>query len=85
MKSEIKSFYYVSHAHDTLVVNFSLPLPIIWHNKGLFCIISKQKVQNILDAIKDQKNLPVLNRKQVDTFHWDDGTLIDAKVASKLL
>ena len=89
MKTETRHFYYISNAHDTITVGAHIhadgPHPILWHNKGLYCIISKQKVQNILDVIEDTENLPILNRKKVNVFHWDDGTLIDAKIASKLL
>lgn len=92
MKILQKEFYYISHAHDTLKIlltHFSHvkleAQPILWCNKGLFCIISKQKVQNILDAIKDHGNLPVLNKKIVDMFHWEDGELITARAAAMLL
>jgi len=60
-------------------------LPILWNNKGLYCIISRQKVQNVFDLITDKANLPVLNQKQVDTFYWDDGEPITAKAAAMLL
>lgn len=90
MKIIPKEFYYISHAHDTLKFATNsraaiTALPILWCNKGLYCIISRQKVQNILDAIKDQGNLPVLNQKQVDMFHWDDGEPITARAAAMLL
>ncbi len=91
MKFKPKEFYYISHAHDTIVVSLSLPHlkerahPILWNNKGLFCIISRQKVQNMLDVIKDTENLPVLNKMGLPMFHWDEGILIDARVAAMLL
>jgi len=59
--------------------------PILWGNKGLFCIISRQKVQNIVDIINDQKNLPVLNQKRVDVFYWESGEPIIARAAAMLL
>lgn len=88
-----KKFYYISHANDTLIIDahinieisISRPIPILWNNKGLFCIISRQKVKNIFDIIKDQGNLPVLNKKTVNEFHWEDGELITANVAMILL
>ena len=89
MKLKQKEFYYISHAHDVIAI--SLPslkngaLPILWNNKGLFCILSRQKVQNIIDTINDQKNLPVLNQKQVNVFYWEDGELITARAAAMLL
>lgn len=89
MKLKPKDFYYISHAHDTIIVSLSPfkngALPILWNNKGLFCIISRQKVQNIIDIIKDQRNLPVLNTKPVNVFHWEDGELITARAAAMLL
>ena len=89
MKIETKNLYYISCKHDTLPVSTRIlnsgAIPILWNNRGLFCLISRQKVQNIIDLIKDQENLPVLNRKEVNVFHWGEGTLIDAKAASKLI
>lgn len=95
MKIETKEFYYISYAYDTLPIsNISIdtagihkvnPLPILWNNKGLFCIISRQKVQNVLDLIKDQKNLPVLNQREIGTLHWEEGVPITAGAATILL
>lgn len=92
MKIIPKEFYCISHAHDTLKIitgmlniDFGKARPILWCNKGLYCIISRQKVQNILDAIKDQGNLPVLNQKPVNVFWWEDGELITARAAAMLL
>lgn len=87
MKTTIKNFYYISHGHDTLTITTFREgvLPILWNNKGLYCIISRQKVQNVFDLITDKTNLPQLNTKQVDTFRWEDGVLVDAKVAGMLL
>ena len=77
MKTTLKQFYYVSNAHDILLFPTFREgvLPILWNNKGLLCIISRQKVQNVFDLITDKSNLPVLNQKQVDVFHWDDGEI----------
>ncbi len=89
MKTSIKKFFYISHAHDTLAVDDRIlefeACPILWNNKGLFCVISRQKVQNVLDLIRDAENLPQLNTKEVGTFKWEDGVLIDAKAAAMLL
>lgn len=91
MKIQAKDFYYISNAHDTLSINVNVNIfslgacPILWNNKGLYCIISRQKVQNVLDLIIDKTNLPQLNQKQVDTFFWEDGELITARAAAMLL
>ena len=89
MKTQQKSFYYIKHNSNILIVDARLlkgtEEPILWNNNGLFCIISRQKVQNVLGLIKDQENLPVLNIKEVGVLHWDDGELITAKTASMLL
>ncbi len=89
MKTETRHFYYISHPHDRLIIDIHVlknkACPILWNNKGLYCIISRQKVQNFIDILQDQGNLPILNKKIVNIFHWDDGELIDAKMALKLL
>lgn len=87
MKIQIKNFYYISNAHDTLKITTFREgvLPILWNNKGLYCIISRQKVQNVFDLITDKSNLPQLNQKQVDTFHWSEGEPISARAAAMLL
>lgn len=91
MKIETKEFYYIYNPHDTLAIDahlnieFNKARPILWNNKGLFCVISRQKVQNVLDLIRDAENLPVLNKKEVGIFHWSDSILIDAKAAAILL
>ena len=91
MKIITKDFYYISHAHDTLTLGTHIHAvtngahPILWNNKGLCCVISRQKVQNVLDLIRDKENLPQLNTKEVGTFRWEDGVLITAKAAAMLL
>ena len=60
-------------------------LPLIWDNNGLYGIISLEKLQNMYQAILDQKNLPVLDRKKdVGKFYWDEVEIIPAKVAKLL-
>lgn len=89
MKILTRHFYCVSNARDVLTIGAHIMAdgahPILWNNKGLFCIISRQKVKNIIDLIKDQVNLPVLNKASGNVLHWEDGTPISAKAASKLL
>ena len=86
MKTQTKELHYISNNHNTLTINcHTEALPILWNNRGLFCIISRQKVQNMLDLLRDVEKLPVLNARSDAVFHWDDHTLIDAKIASKLL
>lgn len=92
MKITEKIFYYVKHSHDTLAIASHINIeigqvrPILWNNKGAYCIISRQKVQNIVDNVRDSYNLPRLDtKKEVGIFHWDDGELIDARAAAMLL
>ncbi len=89
MKIRTIKFYFISHSHDTMEIPEQMldsrARPILWNNQGLFCIISRQKVQNVIDLAQDSKNLPVLNQKEMGVFHWGDGELIDAKIASRLL
>lgn len=90
MKIQAKDFFYISNNHDTLTITIHalggiLARPILWNNKGLFCIISRQKVQNILDVMRDNENLPTLTRKEVNKFYWDDGEPIAARAAAMLL
>ncbi|GAG85602.1 unnamed protein product [marine sediment metagenome] len=86
MKIVVKEFYYINHSHDTLSISsLTVVRPILWCNKGLFCIISRQKVQNIVELKQDQKNLPTLNKMGGGIFHWEDGEPITARVAAMLL
>lgn len=89
MQVAVKKFYYVSHTRDTLVISAHIladgEYPILWNNKGLFGIISRQKVQNVIELVKDLQNLPQLNQKQSGLFHWDDCEVITARIAGMLL
>ena len=60
-------------------------LPLVWYNNGLYGIISLEKLQNMYDALQDQANLPVLDRKKdVGKFYWDDCVVIPSKIAKLL-
>lgn len=60
-------------------------LPLVWYNNGLYSIISLEKLQNMYDALEDQKKLPVLDRKKdVGKFYWDDCVVVPAKIAKLL-
>ena len=75
-KIRIKRYYYAEHNGDVLDVRKGLNLgsmPLVWNNRGLLGIISKAKVQNMIELMEDQKKLPVLQRiNKNGLFYWDE-------------
>ncbi len=60
-------------------------LPLIWFNQGMYGVISLEKLQNMYEAMEDQKKLPVLDRKKdVGKFYWDECVIIPPKIAKLL-
>ena len=85
-----KSFYFIEGAGDTVhfnTVSFKLgPMPLIWNNNGLYGIIIKERVENLIDALNDRKNLPILDfNKSVGVIHWDEVKLLDSKIGKLLM
>ncbi len=60
-------------------------LSLIWFNNGLWGIISKEKIANVIAGIQDQEKLPVLDRKKdIGKFYWDEVEVIPPKIAKLL-
>ena len=81
------NFYFVGHNRDVLTFNIHVAeaFPILWNNKGIYCLIPKGKVQNMIDSVKDHSTLSQLERNEYGVFHWDDGILIDTDTAIIIL
>lgn len=84
-----RSYYYVEHNGNTLDVKKGLNIgfmPLIWSNAGLYGIISREKVENMVQLIADQKKLPVVERiNRMGVFYWDECEVLDTKIAKLLI
>ena len=59
--------------------------PLIWFNKGIWGIISAEKIANIITNMEDQEKLPVIDRKKdVGKLYWDEVEIIPSKIAKLL-
>ena len=85
----LKRYYYTKHSGNTLDVRKGLNLgyvPLIWNNAGLYGIISREKVENMIQLIEDQKKLPVVERiNRMGMFYWDEVVDLDPKIAKLLI
>lgn len=84
----IKQFYYKESKVTPLIVGDTLnlgPMPLIWNLNGLYRIISTQQVENRIELIRDHKNIPILNKFEVDLFNWDEGIDLDPKIVRLLI
>jgi len=84
----IKRFYYAEHKGATLPVNEGLnlgPMPLIWSNDGLYGLIPKDKVANIISILEDFEKLPVVAQKKIGIIQWDEATILDPEIAKQLL
>lgn len=89
-KIYIKRYYYAeTEKSSTLNVKKGLNLgymPLIWNNVGLYGIISREKVENMIQLMTDQSKLPVVERiNRNGTFYWDEAVILDPKIAKLLL
>lgn len=84
-----RSYYYVEHNGSTLDVKKGLNIgfmPLIWNNAGLYGIISREKVENMVQLIADQKKLPVVERvNRMGVFYWEECVVLDAKIVKLLI
>lgn len=81
----IKRYYYAEQSGDTLNVKKGMNLgfmPLIWNNAGLYGIIGREKVENMIILMEDQKKLPVVERiNRNGIFYWDETVILDPKIA----
>ena len=85
----LSAFYYIERTGAELAVNLDDlgwgPQPLIWYNAGLYGVISKEKVENMRDILKDRENLPVLDKKPlIGKFHWDEVKELDPAIGGLL-
>lgn len=84
-----KSYYYAEQTGTTLDIKKGLNIgfmPLIWNNAGLYGIISREKVENMIGLIVDQKKLPVVERiNRMGMFYWEECEVLDPKIAQLLL
>jgi len=85
----IQKFYFAIHAGKWISIEGfpgKKPLPLIWHNQGLYGIISVEKVENMLNYLDAMAYSPSLNTKnEAGVFYWDEVEIIDPKVGKMLL
>ncbi len=84
---EIKKFYYIEFKGGFLPISGLFKCgarPLIWNNRGMCGIISKEKVENMMQRIKDNESLSSLNTVWEAKFYWDEVEVIDPKVAKLL-
>ncbi len=88
----MKRFYYAeTKKSDVLDVRKKIGLnlgymPLIWNNAGLYGIVNRVKVENMIQLIADQKQLPVVERiNRMGQFYWDECVVLDVKIAKLLI
>lgn len=86
----IKRYYYTKTVKSsTLNIKKGLNLgfmPLIWNNAGLYGIISREKIENMIELMADQNKLPVVERlNRTGIFYWDEVEVLDPKIAKLLL
>lgn len=89
-KIYVKQYYYAeTKKSSTLDVRKGLNLgfmPLIWNNAGLHGIISRDKIENMIQLMADQDKLPVVERiNRNGTFYWDEVVVLDSKVVKLLM
>lgn len=87
-----KSFRFIEHNHDVIdVVSIyggeEKPFdPLLWKNKGLYGVLSVEKILNAIEFGADAKNAPKLNRHLHDwNLHWQEVIVIHSNTAKVLL
>ncbi len=93
-----RQFYYAETKQNTLTVTLEdtvtlysdtyspMPMPIIWNNNGLYGIICREKVANMVITMQNQEKLPNLNRTpKTGIFYWDEVEEINQKTAKLLV
>ena len=73
----IKRFYYVKSKDTQLVVtlnDFTLGyMPLIWSNGGLYGVIRKEKIENVVETLRAKEKSPGLDtKKNVGIFYWEE-------------
>ncbi len=90
MTCKTRGFYYVEKTCTALEVNSTDlhlgVMPIIWYNNGLYGVVCQEKIENMCGILKDQVNLPTLDKKlMAGVFHWDEVEILDPKIAKLLI
>jgi hypothetical protein len=71
--------FYETESNDVLMLTLNSfpkgPLAIIWWNKGQVRFISKEKVSNALDTLKDMAAHSGPDTNGIAKFFWDDASL----------
>lgn len=87
---KIKRYYYTeTEKSSTLNVKKGMSIgfmPLIWNNAGLYGIISREKVENMILLMADQDKLPVVERiNKNGMFFWEEAVVLNPKVAKLLM
>ncbi len=85
----IMEFYFRSESGTELVFNeqdFEDGVKqLVWYNKGMYGIVSEEKIQNIIAYLEDFDNLPKLSVAAAKSMiFWDEMKIIPPEIASLL-
>ncbi len=61
--------------------HFSKSMPILWCNGGIWGIIDKAKVSNIIQLIEDAKSIPAVHTPPQFKIFWEEVVLVPKKLA----
>lgn len=86
----VKKFYYLTWKKSEFSLTLNIfnhgPLPILWHNQGLYGLIPVEVVANAIQYLKTKKvstpPYPV-NAARVE-FHWDQARAIPQQIGEQL-
>lgn len=74
----IQKIYCIDNKSDHLILDTGAftagPLPILWHNNGLFGLIPQERVRNDLIHLSDLKKVGDIGsiEKTAIIYSWDD-------------
>lgn len=85
----LKRYYYAESTGKFLKVTLKElclgPMPLIWFNNGLYGIICREKIKNMIEMIQDwEKSSTIESIKAADIFWWDEVEIIDPKIGRLL-
>lgn len=61
------------------------PEPILWCRQGIFCIIPKQIIENIIDNLEMYQKISSKTIHPIVRITWDQGIPVDPKVGYALM
>lgn len=85
----VKRHYYTESASRSITVTLKDLclgfMPLIWCNGGMYGIICKEKVENMIETLQDDEHSPILNSNKLKgAFYWDEVIELDQKIGRLL-